>query len=375
MHSVLEGVIKKFFNYWFGSKYSSEQFSLRRNMQEIDQRLVAIRPPSFIPSAPRMIKDSANWRAKEYLSFILFYSLPLFYGIMPAEQFNNLKKLVCFLEFLLNRRIKASDLNKYQSLIESFVEELSSLYHPTIMLSGVHELLHLIEITKQFGPINLTNCFVYEELNRKLTRMINGKDLIGEEFIKIFSTLQSLGAFINNSTSKSTVMDFAKKTFIIKTSNKKFLHKNTLGFKINDSVNITSIGIYRSNIETHFDGDVHISIVSHCVTLNGVRFSSIKSSTNFGDCYFKTKKKKKFGCIEFFFVQNEELYVYAKTLLKLSNIFNISACESKIALCCISTDSYFIVKLDSIEKLFGCKMFTNDKMLFISEMKASHLFT
>ena len=55
------------------------------------------------------------------------------------------------------------------------------------MLSGIH----FIEITKQFRPVNLINCFVYEKLNRKLINLVKGKDLIGEEFIKNFSTLQS----------------------------------------------------------------------------------------------------------------------------------------------------------------------------------------
>lgn len=53
MHSVLEGVVKNFFKYWFDSKYSSEDFSLKDNIDEIDQRLLSIKPPSFVPTAPR----------------------------------------------------------------------------------------------------------------------------------------------------------------------------------------------------------------------------------------------------------------------------------------------------------------------------------
>jgi hypothetical protein len=45
VHSVLEGVIKKLFTYWFDSKYSSRCFSIRKFMQTIDDRILLIRPP------------------------------------------------------------------------------------------------------------------------------------------------------------------------------------------------------------------------------------------------------------------------------------------------------------------------------------------
>ena len=47
MHSILHGVIKTLFHFWFDQKYSSEQFSLRKNIQEIDKLLVMIKPPFF----------------------------------------------------------------------------------------------------------------------------------------------------------------------------------------------------------------------------------------------------------------------------------------------------------------------------------------
>ena len=50
MHSLLEGVIKKFFEFWFDSKHSGGQFSLRRMQQEIEKRLSVISPPKFIPA-------------------------------------------------------------------------------------------------------------------------------------------------------------------------------------------------------------------------------------------------------------------------------------------------------------------------------------
>lgn len=79
MHSVLYGVIKNLFNYWFDFKC---QFSLKKHKEKIDKRLLAIRPPMCINYAPRSIDDYKNWRAHEFLHFALFYSLVVFKDIM-----------------------------------------------------------------------------------------------------------------------------------------------------------------------------------------------------------------------------------------------------------------------------------------------------
>jgi len=81
MHSILEGVIKRFFKFWFedtvpkGHKYN---FSLKIHKYEIDKRLLNIRVPSFVPTTPRSLLDYKLWRAKEFLSFLIYYLLPIF---------------------------------------------------------------------------------------------------------------------------------------------------------------------------------------------------------------------------------------------------------------------------------------------------------
>jgi len=40
MHSILEGVVKNFFKYWFSSEFSYHDCSIRKYLQEIDKRLL-----------------------------------------------------------------------------------------------------------------------------------------------------------------------------------------------------------------------------------------------------------------------------------------------------------------------------------------------
>ena len=116
---------------------------------------------------------------------------------MPLEYHKNIQKLIIFIENLLAPEINITTLDKMEKLIFEFVEELEDLYPHKIMLSGIHELLHLVDCVRDFGPLNGINLFHFEEDNRKLIRFIHGMDLIGEELIKLLTTAQHLAFFAN----------------------------------------------------------------------------------------------------------------------------------------------------------------------------------
>jgi hypothetical protein len=127
-----------------------------------------IKVPSFIPTTPRSILDYKIWRAKEFLCFLIYALLPIFYDLMDSIFLINITKLVVATEFLLQKELLKSDLVYVQEILKAFVCEVEKLYLPNIMLSGMHEILHIVECTIKFGPINYINCFQYEEINRKI---------------------------------------------------------------------------------------------------------------------------------------------------------------------------------------------------------------
>lgn len=72
MHSLLEGVIKSFFKYWFDATESKNAYSIRKYMEEIVNRLLTIRPPMFVPKTPRTIYSYNLLKAHEYLAFVVY---------------------------------------------------------------------------------------------------------------------------------------------------------------------------------------------------------------------------------------------------------------------------------------------------------------
>ena len=111
----------------------------------INLKILKKNPKNETP--PRSIYCWTQWRAHEFLYFLLYYGLPVFYQLIPYNMYTNLTKLVIFMEIILSSKICKNELKIAEKIIIQFIEELVSLYDESIMLSGMHELVHLVDCT------------------------------------------------------------------------------------------------------------------------------------------------------------------------------------------------------------------------------------
>lgn len=374
MHSLLEGVIKNFFKYWFSPEYAGNQYSLRKYMQEIDNRLLNIKPPKYVPSVPRSIYTFNLWRAHEYLTFTIYYSIPVFHLILPFEYYQNLKKLVLIMETLLQKNIIYDNLNKIKQIIYEFIDELNYLYPEQIFVSGLHELLHLTDCTIQFGPLNSTNCFQYENLNRHIIGLIKSFDLIGEEFITNFSVAQILNSH-KKSIKNMDIKNFVNKYSPFESKNEEFeIINSNMKELLNDNNSYRQFDF----IEKYFSIKLNKIKIFNKTAIRGIFLTSSKIQTkNCDSCFIDNKNSV--GLIEFFFEKNNMNYVLARRIvILLSPVYSetFSEFKSELSLCHLS-DQYFIIELKDIQsKLVYIQTDKNDNgSCFISKFNCSHLFS
>ena len=140
---------------------------------------------------------------------------------MHIDYYKHLVLLVTSLEFFFNKTIAKNKLIKVQKNLELFVENSPKLYDDFILKSGFHELLHLSDQVKNFGPLNSGNFFQFEKINRKISRMIKRQNLIGEESIKLFNLVQKLSTLSINFDESNSIQNFILENSILGTSNRK----------------------------------------------------------------------------------------------------------------------------------------------------------
>ena len=157
--------------------------------------------------------------------------------------------------WLMGKSILKSSLDIFKAMLNKFLFDLDD----HIFVSGIHELTHMIDSIIQFGNPNNLNLMQFEELNRTVTRSINGQDLVGDEYIRNVNVAKNLIFHINTSpefssrTSNKSFLDFIMKNAKIRSSNlkkKNSKHLITIGKEI--KIDIDEFSLYERDFFIKF---------------------------------------------------------------------------------------------------------------------------
>ena len=97
-------------------------------MKECDSDLLAIRVPDTISRQPKSLDDYKRWKASEYQSWLLFYSLPILFKRLPDPFFNHYSLLVAAVHILHSNRIEPSGLHLAEKYLSDFYQQFCCLY-------------------------------------------------------------------------------------------------------------------------------------------------------------------------------------------------------------------------------------------------------
>jgi len=205
MHCVLLGVTKQFLDLWFNSKYHDSPWYIGTSHKLVDQRLLTIKPPSDIPRIPRTVKVAQRWKAAECRSWLLFYSGPVLYKILPTKMLKHWLLLVTAIFCFLKDTVTENDLAAATSKITKFVQEIPTIYGLCQMSFNVHQLTHLPFSVKMYGPLWCTSAFSFEGHNQKLKRLCHGTNSIPSQIARQFNILQSIPQLLKETTTSADV--------------------------------------------------------------------------------------------------------------------------------------------------------------------------
>jgi len=366
MHSLLEGVVKRLFKVWFEDR--DVGISIRNKMELVNKRLLNVKPPSYVSSPPRSLFTWKMWRAHEFLSFILFYSLPVLFGVLYDACFFNLVKLVVTVENLLKKDVLLCELNDVEDLLLEFYAEAQEIYSESILLSCFHELIHLPECVLNFGHLNSVNCFPFEENNRKLTNMIKGRDLVGDEFFKLFKGFQQVCNQVGL-VKNAAVSERLEKMNLIRSSNFKNINK---GLRVYDLRESKLNDDYCSLLVQYF-GSLKKTEIARKIVLNGQKYTTCANSSKFCDYRIKTKNGR-YGLIQLIIKVDDAYYVIVKKIVRMLNSFysvNFPNLKSNFFLSSISQE-LFIEQFQNVQKAALIKI--SDDLTFVTDLNISHLF-
>lgn len=176
MHAVLEGVAKMMLQkFWFNGKYKDHRFYLSKEIRQIDEVLLSIKPPHEFRRTPRSIEKTLKyWKASELRSWLLYYCIPILFEFFHVDYLHHLNLLVKAMHILLCSQMSSVDISNAEKMLKIFYEKAINLYPNEFCTMNVHSLIHLTETVKNFVPLWSYSCFGFESMNGHLKRHCHG---------------------------------------------------------------------------------------------------------------------------------------------------------------------------------------------------------
>ncbi|KAK3918258.1 50S ribosomal protein L20 [Frankliniella fusca] len=197
MHCVYLGILRQILILLFNSKYSKELFSMYAQLDLVNERIAQIQIPHFVQRTLLPVDKLPFWKASLCRNFFFYILLALFKGIMKPEQYRNLKDLIIGVSLLNSVSVSENDLALASEYLDRFSKNFQKLYGKRHMSSNLHSLRHLSEATRQLGPLWVTSCFPFEDLNGKLANLAHGTRHAGLQISKNLSIFSELNCRIS----------------------------------------------------------------------------------------------------------------------------------------------------------------------------------
>lgn len=199
MHNVLLGVVRQYLFGWLSSVNSDKEFYINPEKAELlNQRLLRMMPPDEITRLPRDLSRRKKFKASEFRSFLLHYSIPCLMDILPYKYLQHWSLLVYAMGIYLQPKIDPRDWKSAKEALEEFVYQTYNLYPEEWFTFNVHLLLHVPDFVKLYGGLWDSSCFPYEHYNGVLVNLFHGTRYVGEQIFKNYSRLQYLQKVVDD---------------------------------------------------------------------------------------------------------------------------------------------------------------------------------
>lgn len=168
MHNILLGVMKLLLDFWMGSHRlckNSRYFESMtpKNRNDLDRRLLALKPCAYITRKPRSIQERSFFKAIEYRNLLLYYLKFGLRGLLEDKYINHFELLSAATYILLKSTLNESEIDEAGEKLKVFADQFEILYGSEAVTMNIHLLRHYASAIKQNGPIWCHAMFGFEK--------------------------------------------------------------------------------------------------------------------------------------------------------------------------------------------------------------------
>ena len=281
MHCVGLGVCRQFAKMWF-----KEYFPLTE--LEVSKLLSKCKPISGI-RPPRSMTDRKNWKAHEWVAWLLYFSLPILKKVLPAKYVEHWALLVKAIFILLKSSIMKSEVYKAEKMLLNFVEQIPELYDVTQVSFNVHLLTHLSSSVLKWGPLWTHSAFIYENYNQQILNTIKKSQQVALQICKAYRLKSVVHYLFDMMYKKFSEEEQLFLDHILYNTDSFISVKHVDGICINSSPNYNTlsreyfIAFQRNNVSLQDKCDVsyYEKIIVQNEIIQSVEYTKVRKRNNF----------------------------------------------------------------------------------------------
>ncbi|CAI6366430.1 unnamed protein product [Macrosiphum euphorbiae] len=162
MHLVLLGVMRKLLHLWMHTGPLRVRLNGKK-INDISRSLLSLKIyiPSEFSRKPRIVQDVSRWKATELRQFLLYTGPVVLKNVLSEECYDNFMSLNIAMIILLSKN-QSNKIEYADKLLHYFVKSFQNIYGDHFVSYNIHGLLHIVNDYKQFGPLDSSSCFPFE---------------------------------------------------------------------------------------------------------------------------------------------------------------------------------------------------------------------
>ena len=295
LHLIHLGLIKRCLNYWVHGckdlqvKFFNHQIDVISSWLEKSNERI----PSEIHRSIRSLSCLAFWKGVEYRTFLYYLGPVILKENLSSEIYNHFLLLFCAV-FLCSCLCFSTKLDLAEKMFKDYIEGFINIYGIHAISSNIHNLCHVVEDVRRFGPLDKLSSYPFEnKLGMIKNRLKSGYRPLAQ-VAKRELELKNHPAYLHSNEQfslKNEILDPYQKPPGVNLAFKKVLLKNGICFAANlkDQWMLTKSNeilrihcIFKTNNELMFYG------------------SKIKKLSNFFDYPFPSSNINIYFCKEVF---------------------------------------------------------------------------
>lgn len=150
---------------------------------EVDKRLLDLKPPRKMYRVPETIKNTSVWKGADWIYFILFYALPSLDGVLESKYLELYLILSNSLHLLLGDVITYEELKECEENLNVFVNKCQKkdYFGKEFISFNIHIMSHVCACVEKNGPLSKTSAFTFESKIAQIIMSVNGPTRVTEQ--------------------------------------------------------------------------------------------------------------------------------------------------------------------------------------------------